>query len=102
MSWATQHIERLKQGETVKFRPHGNSMQGRIESGQLCTISPIIDYNSISKNDIVLCKVNGYQYLHLVQAVVKQGEVFKIGNNKGHTNGTVGRNCIYGICTKIE
>ena len=28
MSWADKHIEGLKNGETVQFRPHGDSMQG--------------------------------------------------------------------------
>jgi hypothetical protein len=38
MSWATHHIEQLKNGETVQFRPRRNSMKGKINSGQLVTI----------------------------------------------------------------
>jgi len=38
MGWATGHIEKLRAGETVSFRPRGNSMTGKIESGQLCTV----------------------------------------------------------------
>jgi hypothetical protein len=38
MGWATPYIDKLKKGETVQFRPRGNSMSGRIESGQLCTV----------------------------------------------------------------
>ena len=34
MSWATQHIQKLQTGETIKFRPRGNSMVGKISSGQ--------------------------------------------------------------------
>jgi hypothetical protein len=41
MSWASRYIEKLRAGETVSFRPHGHSMTGRIESGQLCTVVPI-------------------------------------------------------------
>jgi hypothetical protein len=37
-------------------------MTGKVESGQLCTVDPITD--TININDIVLCKVNGNQYLH--------------------------------------
>jgi hypothetical protein len=67
MAWATPYITRLKLGETVSFRPRGNSMQGKIESGQLCTVEPINDYNTLEKGDIVLCKVNGSEYLHLIK-----------------------------------
>src|SRR5204863_6971636 len=38
MGWATPHIEKLRAGETVSFRPRGNSMSGKIESGQLCMV----------------------------------------------------------------
>jgi hypothetical protein len=43
MSWATTPIARLRAGETVQFRPRGGSMTGKIESGQLCTVTPIAD-----------------------------------------------------------
>ena len=41
MGWASHHIQKLLTGETVSFRPHGQSMSGRIESGQLCTVAPV-------------------------------------------------------------
>lgn len=37
MGWATHYIAKLEQGETVTFRPRGDSMKGKINSGQLCT-----------------------------------------------------------------
>lgn len=100
MSWATHYIAKLKDGQTVQFRPRGNSMQGKIEPGQLCTVEPLGDEDVIKKGDIVLCKVAGRQYLHLVTAA--NGQRFLISNNKGHNNGWVGRNCVYGKCTKVE
>lgn len=84
MSWATSYIADLKAGKTVKFRPKGNSMSGRVESGQLVTVEPATP-DAVQKGDVVLCKVNGSQYLHLVKA--KQGNRCLIGNNKGKTNG---------------
>lgn len=86
----------------MQFRPRGNSMQGRIESGQLCTVEPVSDpiLECIQVNDIVLCKAGGQQYLHIVKAI--QGERFQIGNNKGHINGWVGRNSIYGRLIRVE
>ncbi|MCO5945962.1 S24 family peptidase [Mucilaginibacter flavidus] len=98
MSWATHYIEKLKNGETVQFRPKGNSMKGKIESGQLVTVEPI-GKRSLEKGDIVLCKVNGTQYLHIIKAI--QGERFQIGNNIGRINGWVTLNSIHGICTSI-
>src|SRR5262245_13390557 len=64
MGWASGHIARLQAGDTVHFRPRGSSMQGKIDSGQLCTVEPV-DTTSLQVGDIVLCKVNGRQYLHL-------------------------------------
>ena len=75
-------------------------MRGKIESGQLCTVEPIVDLTSLAKGDIVLCKVNGNEYLHLVKAI--QGKRFQIGNNRGRINGWIGENAIFGKLVKIE
>lgn len=75
-------------------------MSGKIESGQLCTVTPIASHATIVVGNVVLCKVAGNQYLHLVRAV--QGQRFQIGNNRGGINGWVGPNCIYGLCTSVE
>jgi hypothetical protein len=99
MGWATQYIAQLQQGETVQFRPRGHSMKGRIDSGQLCTVEPV-DPATLEVGDVVLCKVNGRQYLHLVKAV--QGGRFQIGNNRGRINGWVSGNNIYGKCVRVE
>ena len=99
MGWATGQIERLRAGETVSFRPRGNSMTGKIESGQLCTVAPV-DPATLAVGDIVLCKVNGQEYLHLVKAV--QGPRFQIGNNRGKINGWVTANAIFGRCIAVE
>lgn len=99
MAWASEYIARLQRGESVQFRPRGNSMRGKIEPGQLCTIEPV-DPASLAVGDIVLCKVNGRQCLHLIKAI--QRDRFQIGNNRGPINGWVSRNGIYGRCTRIE
>jgi hypothetical protein len=99
MGWASDYIVRLRRGETVQFRPRGNSMRGKIEPGQLCTVEPV-DPAAVGVGDVVLCKVNGRQYLHLVKAV--QGERLQIGNNRRRINGWISRNGIYGKCTRIE
>lgn len=99
MGWASGHIERLQRGETVRVRPRGASMKGKIESGQLCTIEPV-DTAALKIGDIVLCRVRGAEYLHLVKAI--QGERFQIGNNRGRINGWIGPRSIFGKCVRIE
>lgn len=99
MGWAANHIARLRGGETVSFRPRGHSMSGRIESGQLCTVEPV-EPNALEVDDIVLCKVNGREYLHLIRAI--QGPRFQIGNNRGGINGWVTAGSIFGRCVRVE
>jgi len=100
MGWATAYIAKLKTGETVSFRPHGQSMTGKIESGQLCTVAPVIDVAALEVGDIVLCEVDGNEFLHLIKAI--RGERFQIGNNRGFINGWVRSDAIYGRCIKVE
>jgi|SRR6266851_5227954 len=99
MGWATKYIEQLSKGETIHFRPRGNSMSGRIDSGQLVTVEPI-EGRMLEIGNIVLCKVNGTQYLHLVKAI--SGERFQIGNNRGRINGWTTRRNIFGIVTNVS
>ena len=88
-----QYIEKLKQGKSVQFKPRGNSMAGKINSGQLVNVIPVKD--TLSVGDIVLCKVKGICYLHLIKAI--KNNRYQIGNNKGFINGWIGLNSIYGI-----
>ncbi|MCC2672032.1 MAG: hypothetical protein K0Q72_4504 [Armatimonadetes bacterium] len=92
-------MQQLREGKTVSFRPRGQSMRGKIESGQLCTVEPV-EPVALAVGDIVLCKVNGRHYLHLVKAI--DGERFLIGNNRGRTNGWVGPNAIFGRCIEVK
>lgn len=99
MGWATHLIGKLRKGETVSFRPRGRSMSPRIESGQLCTVEPV-DVGKLQVGDVVLCKVRGAEYLHLVKAI--QDSRFQIGNNHGRINGWIGASSIYGRLVSIE
>jgi hypothetical protein len=98
MGWATGYIARLRNGESVQFRPRGQSMAGRIESGQLVTVEPVNDIALITIDDIVLCIVHGSQFLHLVKA--KRGDQCQIGNNRGRINGWT--SSIYGRVTAVQ
>jgi hypothetical protein len=99
MSWAKFAIEALQRGETVQVRPRGHSMRGKINDGDLVTLEPC-DPGTLQPDDIVLVKVRARDYVHLIKAV--NGKRFQIGNNRGHINGWVGPNCIYGKATKVE
>jgi hypothetical protein len=70
-----------------------------IKSGQLVTLVTATR-GKVKVGSIVLCKVKGSQYLHLVKAI--DGEKYQIGNNKGGINGWTPGNHIYGIVTKVE
>lgn len=100
--WADNYIEQLNKGETVQFRPRGNSMEPRIKSGQLVTVSPTVgSWSTVDAKvgDIVLCKVNGHQYVHLVKSIGSDGRC-QIGNNHGKINGWA--SAVYGIVTAVE
>lgn len=99
MSWAAAAIQKLQNGETAKIRPRGHSMTGKVNDGDHVTLSPV-DPSSLKMGDIVLVKVKGHVYLHLIKAV-NNGR-YLIGNNRGGINGWVSVNAIYGIATQIE
>lgn len=99
MGWATLHIAALQQGEPVAFRPHGGSMAGKVNSGQLCSVIPKAG-RLLQVNDIVLCSVNGRQFLHLIKAI--RGDQFQIGNNRGGINGWIGADQIHGVCVDVK
>ena len=101
MGWAARYIENLNNGKNVTFRPRGNSMQGKIESGQLCTVTPITEHNILSVGDIVLCKVKGNEFLHIIKAIRSTSQ-YLIGNNKGGTNGWISKTAIYGKLISVE
>jgi phage repressor protein C with HTH and peptisase S24 domain len=99
-SWASYHIQNLKSGQTIQFRPKGNSMTPKIESGELVTVTPFRERQEPVQGDIVLCTVSGRQHLHLVSAI-RDGQ-FQISNNKGFVNGWTTLKQIYGKVTKID
>ena len=99
MSWAKYAKEALRRGETVQVRPRGHSMKGKVNDGAKVTLVPC-DPSTLKVGDIVLVRVSGNDYLHLIKAI--NGKRFQIGNNRGGINGWVGSNAIYGLATEIE
>ncbi len=99
MSWAKHAKDALERGETVQVRPRGHSMKGKVNSGDLVTLEPC-DVASLAVGDIVLVRVRGTDYLHLIKAI--DGGRFQIGNNRGGINGWVREGAIFGLATRVE
>ena len=74
-------------------------MRPKVNDGDEVTVAPC-EPETLSTGDIVLVRVRGNDYLHLVKAI--DGSRFQIGNNRGHINGWVGPSAIYGRAVKIE
>lgn len=99
MGWAANHIAKLFLGQTVSFKPYGNSMHPKVKSGELVTVVPVTEID-IEVGDIVLCRVAGSDYLHLVKKISKRQDSrdtqYLIGNNHGGENGWITKKHIYG------
>lgn len=72
-------------------------MAPRVHDGDSVTLAPATTYDV---DDIVLVRVKGRDFLHLVKAVDSQGR-FLIGNNRGGLNGWVGLTAIYGKAVQV-
>lgn len=91
-------VKKLQSGESFDTKEFGNSMIPLIYSGQKHRLEPVTDISTLTKGDIVFCKVNGRFYTHKVYAYNEQKGV-KIGNNKGHINGWTKN--VYGKVIKV-
>lgn len=74
-------------------------MRGKVNDGDRVTLAPC-DPDDLCVGDIVLVRIKGHVYLHLIKAI-DRGR-FLIGNNRGGTNGWVDPNGIYGKVINIE
>lgn len=99
MSWVKEAVNGLKHNQTVRVRPHGGSMRGRIESGQLVTISPV-SLEEIEIGDVIFIRWKGNYLLHLVKDI--EPERILIGNNLGKINGWIAVHAVIGKVTGVE
>ena len=74
-------------------------MRPKVNDGDLVTLVACA-MSDLVVGSIVLVRVGGNDYLHLVTAL--DGQRAQIGNNRGRINGWVGPNAIYGRATKVE
>ncbi|MEU9842930.1 hypothetical protein AB0C69_27345 [Actinomadura sp. NPDC048032] len=92
---------RVAEGATVDFRPSGSSMVPLIRSGDPVTVAPV-DPARLEVGDIVLARVAGTVYLHLVSALDPARGRVQISNNRGRINGWTGRERVFGICVAVR
>jgi hypothetical protein len=95
------YASRVAAGEVVRFRPRGSSMAPLIRSRQLVTVEPV-DPATVKVGDIVLARVAGTIYLHLVSAVDHRAGRVQISNNRGRVNGWTSHARVYGRCVAVE
>ncbi len=86
MGWVKDALKLLEASEIARIRPHGGSMCGRIESGQLVELAKV-PVKELSADDVVLVRWRGNYLLHLIKAI--EPERVLIGNNLGKVNGWV-------------
>ncbi|MEV7774618.1 S26 family signal peptidase [Kitasatospora sp. NPDC086791] len=92
---------RVAGGATVEFRPSGSSMVPLIRSRQPVRVAPV-DPARLAPGDIVLARVAGTVYLHLVSAVDPARRRVQISNNRGRVNGWTGHDRVFGICVAVD
>jgi hypothetical protein len=92
---------RVAAGATVTFRPTGSSMVPLIRSRQEVVVAPV-DPTKLEVGDIVLARVTGTVYLHLVSSVDPTRNRLQISNNRGRINGWTTHPRTYGICLSVD
>jgi hypothetical protein len=90
----------LEKGE-VTWKPHGNSMTPKIDSGDQVVVKKA-PASACRVGDAVYAKVKGNYYLHLLSAIDETQNRYQISNNHGHVNGWVTAENVYGLCTKVK
>lgn len=91
-------VQQLDTEASVSFVAVGNSMTPRIQSGERVTVRRLEPDEPVSKGDVVLARVNGRYYLHLVSAL--NGGRVQISNNKGRVNGWTPRRNVLALYVK--
>ncbi|WP_343233266.1 hypothetical protein [Miltoncostaea oceani] len=74
-------------------------MTPRIRSGQEVELAPVSDPSTLRTGEIVLVRVGGSTYLHLIRALER--DRVQIGNNHGRVNGWTSRASVYGRVVRI-
>jgi hypothetical protein len=93
MGWVNEALDQLSAGQDTQICPQGGSMRGRIESGDLVTLSSV-EARDVKVDDVVLVQWKRSYLLHLIREI--RDDEFLIGNNLGKINGWVKSEAIRG------
>ncbi|WP_406210114.1 S26 family signal peptidase [Kitasatospora sp. NBC_01560] len=85
----------------MTFRPSGSSMVPLIRSRQQVVVAPV-DPSKLEVGDIVLARVAGTVYLHLVSSVDLARKRVQISNNRGRVNGWTSHDRVFGMCVSVD
>ena len=99
----SEAIELLKAGEQTYKWEYGDSMFPILCSKEYCRIEPVESLDEIHENDAVLCVVNNYAMIHMVQKVFdvkNRGKWFLISTTQGMPFGFTDK--IYGKCYSTD
>jgi hypothetical protein len=85
-------------GEVV-IRCNGRSMMPIIAPKEAIHLRKVLS-TQLRVGDAVFCRINGALQVHKLTAI--DGDRYQISNNRGHVNGWIGANCIFGLARQIE
>lgn len=99
-------LKTLLEKREVEWKPKGNSMTGKIASGDPVRVKACSPH-ALRTGDIVYAKVKGNYYLHLISAIdTSPGHGYlaryQISNNHGYVNGWTDAKNIFGICVQVK
>lgn len=72
-----------------------------IRSRESVVVAPV-DPSKLEVGDIVLARVAGTVYLHLVSSIDSSRNRVQISNNRGRVNGWTSHDRVFGICVAVE
>jgi signal peptidase I len=101
MSRKNYVLETLLEKGEVSFKPHGNSMTPKMNSGDQVVVKKV-PASACRVGDAVYAKVKGTHYLHLLSAIDATHNRYQISNNHGHVNGWVNADAVYGVCVQVR
>lgn len=101
--WAEEALRELQAGRAIAVRPRGHSMDGRVADGDSVTIESCAAGDLVA-GDIVLARIQGRRYSHLVLHLViaREENRFLIGNNRGRLDGWVTAEEVFGKVTGVQ
>lgn len=94
-------LKTLLETGNVSWKPHGNSMVPKINSGDQVIVKKV-QASACRVGDVVYAKVKGSYYLHLLSAIDETHNRYQISNNHGYVNGWVSADNVFGVCVQVN